>query len=294
MVKILENGKKSQINKENPLTVKAPPWSFFYRDDMSKSPILTASLLAVISGGAHGALLLADNFTSQDPPPPASGGIYADLNNNLVNRQTGSEANVRWTGGSNSQIGNPGGPEELLLSGSGWARLDLAIDSTLVPDLPLSISYDVRITNVAGGNNNNWLGFRLGSFEGGSGLGAPNGDFGFLYRFNGGVELFNTGAGVNPGGTYGVSATGTSFTFVFSDTAGTGSAFTNNGSKVTVYHLGDLVGTYDLGQLTTEYFHFRAGNATGFVDNLRIETIPEPTALLLGSVGLFGMLRRRR
>jgi hypothetical protein len=57
-----------------------------------------------------------------------------------------------------------------------------------------------------------------------------------------------------------------------------------------------VVDTDAASAVTVTSFAFRqaSGIGTMTVDNLSVSYIPEPTAALLGSLGLLGLLRRRR
>jgi len=86
---------------------------------------------------------------------------------------------------------------------------------------------------------------------------------------------------------------------VISDASGTGSAFdagTGN-AMVKFYRNNQLQRTFtgltfgaNDGFINME----AAGNVNGFFDNLSVQAIPEPSAALLGGLGLLAMLRRRR
>jgi hypothetical protein len=87
-------------------------------------------------------------------------------------------------------------------------------------------------------------------------------------------------------------------TFIISDVTGGGSAFTNGASTdiVKMYVNGSLTNTFTGLNLGTDdqYISFHARNSIAYIDNLSITAIPEPSAALLGGLGLLALLRRRR
>jgi hypothetical protein len=109
---------------------------------------------------------------------------------------------------------------------------------------------------------------------------AGTGEFGFLQRVNGGVQVFNNGGNIAPGSWDTVGfATNTHWTVIFSDTTGTGSAFNGNGSQVTFVNGTNTLGTLTVGQLNTAGLRlgFRdTGNRFVGIDNLSISGTPAP------------------
>lgn len=249
---------------------------------------------------ASAAVILTDNFTATGNPDTKA------LNYNLSNRQTGSSALQQWVntpGGSENgvQVGNttsvnqpvPTGGDYMLLAFRATAKNSLQIDSNLTGTLPLMISFDLY-----GGTDTattNWVSFRLDAGDSGHPVIGASAGFGMLFRGNGGFQFFYTGGSTSDTDFNAGSAVGNNFQLIFTDTAGTGSAFNGNGSKVAVYNGGILRGTYATGQLTEEFIHFSSDNVIGGMDNLRVETIPEPSAAALSSiVAAVALLRRRR
>jgi hypothetical protein len=91
---------------------------------------------------------------------------------------------------------------------------------------------------------------------------------------------------------------------VISDTAGTGSAFNGvtNGAKVETFMNGVSQGVVAKTLTANDGFlTFRAnpaawagGYGLGYVDNLSVSVVPEPSTALLSGLGILAMLRRRR
>jgi hypothetical protein len=283
---------------------------------MSLSKPIQASLaLAVLAypSTARATVLLSDNFT-------VSGTTNSlDLNYNLSGRQAGSLANQSWTGFNgvyNVQVGNdatyvgqPGGAPNanyLLLATTGKASLTaLALNSTTVT-APLLISFDM----FNGTNLSDWTAFTLTPATGegwgyGDIIGFPvpgtAAAFGWRKLGDGTSGVLNVPyvADYVFDAAHGNSLSGNNFSFLLTDTAGTGSAFAGHGTKITMMNGSTTLGTYNMSGtgLTTSYITFSAnsGQISG-IDNLVIQTVPEPstTAALLGGIGVLGLLRRRR
>lgn len=271
-----------------------------------KSPysrlLMAATALIPMTGISNAAIILQDNFTYVD-----NGTGTNDLNNNLANRQAGSTGTYNWnkTNGtaSDSQLGNPstsagqpGGTSNrdyMLLAFGGAATSTLELNATVAAGSPISIGFDMFIAPSA---SDQWIAFNLTSsitHNGFPTVGANN--FAFLVK-----SLSTSTMEVFPGTTGGqaisgaAAGSGTSFTLLLTNTAGTGSAFDGTGSVVHLYRGATQIGTYNPGQFTTEYMTFRAYNGLSGIDNLVVQTVPEPTAALLGSLGLLALARRKR
>jgi hypothetical protein len=223
--------------------------------------------------------LLADDFTVTGTPDTN------DINFNLAPRQGGTQATQTWTGSGNAQMGNPsifGGSGDYLMVAdqSSYAHLaGFTLSSALVPaNQKLVIKFDAD-TEISFGDPSNWLSFMISPSSGG-GLFHPivgSGDFGMLITGGGGVAMFNNGTGVG-GGSLASSGINT-ITLTFSGADGTGSPFAGLGTRV---NLSDGTNswntTLDTG-LTSETISFGTYGAgtRGYVDNLSIYTIPEPS-----------------
>lgn len=88
------------------------------------------------------------------------------------------------------------------------------------------------------------------------------------------------------------------FTYVISDASGTGSAFDGSGNSIVKFYINNVLQQTFTGLTFGANDGFinmeAAGNVNGFFDNLSVQAVPEPSAALLGGLGLLAMLRRRR
>ena len=237
--------------------------------------LIIAVSLPVIIQTASAQVILTDNFT-------------VDANQNDPNfeigngRQGGSAATSLYTAYErpgntwNHQIGSStfvGAPDSnyLLLAQDGAVQNNLNISTSATG--PLSISFTLY-------NRGSHTG-ELPSYWGAFTLQAAGvypfpvvgaGEFGILNREGGGIQVFDGSGNITPGGwdTSGF-ATNTQWTFIFTDTAGTGSAFNGNGSQVTIINGVHTLGTLTLAQLNT------ANLELGF----RVDAEGDPANLLL-------------
>lgn len=271
-----------------------------------------------MSQTASAQLLLSDNFTA------ASAEDDVNAPNNGINgtgRQTGTDAGSLYTANNSSdangiQIGNTttnvGQPNPadgnyglVAFGDSFYNNLDVA-SAANTANAPLTISFNLWTSgNPFNADPSNWGAFTLSS----AGTSFPvvaGGQFAFLQRVTEGVQVFNNG--VNPTGTAGFDTAGFAsttgqWTLVFSNTAGTGSAFNGTGSEVTMINNGVNDGTFTLTQLNSSglfagFTSAGGGMAIG-VDNLSISlaaAVPEPStyALLGGSLALLAFVALRR
>ena len=246
--------------------------------------IATIAGLSIASG--KGGILLSDDFS-------AYGVNSMDINLNLPTtngtahpvlkvRQGGSAGSYRYQkqgGTSNSQLGNgatnagqagaPGAADYLLLAFSSTVSSQFPINESRAQGQPVSISFDLGTALPPGYTDNTWwTAVRLGTLGNSYPVVGNDIGFAFLYRINKGVQVFATGGG---GIEYPNVPSG-HFTMVFTDTAGTGSAFSGDGSKVALYSGTKLLGKFNTGQLTQQFLNFGVQNAFASVDNLVIET----------------------
>jgi len=267
-----------------------------------KKTIIT-SLAAVaaftLAGPASAALLFTDNFTVTGTTNTA------DLNFNNSGRQGGTQATENWTGLGNSQIGNPsvfGGSGDYLMVADVDARATLTtlnLSSLVAASEQLVISFDI----VAHPDGYGWASFTLGGLVSGQNYGVSQPttsatDFAFIYTNSTGVFGWDNGAAI-----IGVGATtgGSNFTFTFTDNATqTGSPFGVD-AKVIIQNGANTVGSYTLtgGLSANTYITFGTADngpagGRGAIDNLVVQTIPEPSAALLSGLSLLALLRRRR
>jgi hypothetical protein len=269
--------------------------------------IIAAASLAIAQTVSAQVTLFSDNFANT----ATSGDV--NINRDLGGGRLGGtlapgliSSGTAWynengnIGGSNNQGGsaqlgntvvNAGQPtldgNYLMTSGSGFVGAQTAFDVAALgaaQAAPLTISLDMYVTP---GNTGNW---------GAIGLTAPgltvDGTYFFLLQTDsGGLQLFG---GAAPSGV-GVNGL---WTFTFSDTAGTGSAFVGNGSKVTIQNNATTLGTVALGQLPSSGLELDlACDIIPVVfDNVSITTVPEPSTFALAAIGVgcLSLVRRHR
>ncbi len=206
-----------------------------------------------------------------------------------------------WTGNTGTNVGQPvvSDGNYLLLGGNGErSGTPCEITNALTGGKPLTISFDMYVTGDNANNVNfdptGWTAFTLEDH--GPDLTHIRPDriwnAGALQRrravFQQWREIQTNAAGYS---------TSSSWSFTFSDTAGTGSPFAGNGSKVTFVN-GLNTGTIALSQLSTTgglYVGFQnLNNNFGGIDNLVIATVPEPSSLACLAVGGLGFFAFRR
>lgn len=260
-----------------------------------KCAFVAASSL-LLAQSASAVVLFTDNYDANSNQSP---------NDQITNagRQGGTLATLGYIQSGNVQIGNTGTLPANTASGSALGDEFLAAFGGIAyvnhdfsnVTLPLEITYRGIISSLAGGATDDWsavmIGSSAGQFVNGGNVSSV------LMRANGATELWNHGSSA-AGGTG--SATGldvwSDYKVVVSDTAGTGSAFNGNGSRIDYYVNGVQLGTFTSSQLNAGdgYIGFSANRINGY-DNLQIATVPEPTgAVLLTSLGLLTLSRKRR
>ena len=210
-------------------------------------------------------------------------------------------------GNTGTDTGQPGGAANsntvlLAFNGSFQSVIDIALAAT-AEDAPITIGFDMYLHGTAGqtGDGTKWGAFTLRSTSAVDGWPVVGGgEFGFLVRRNGGVQMFNGGGNMEPAGwdTAGF-ALADHWDVTFSDTAGTGSAFDGSGSVVTLVNGAITLGSVTLSQLNGSNLQatFRDyDNQFAGIDNLSITTVtvPEPASAALLSVGLGLLIGRRR
>ena len=219
---------------------------------MKTTSLLPTFALALSFGiSVHAAPLLTDNFNS-----PSFGA--STFNNSLATDQAGSLATLTYTtsapgGDWSTQHGNGG---TMLIANGGnnnWVSLnhDFSIEANLA-NKPLIIQFDAWVSDAAHGDV--WLGFGLDSTQG---TYVENQKYWTLVRKSAGTHTYK---------------------FVFSDTAGTGSAFNGvtDGAKVEVFidgiSQGSTTRTLNPGDGFITFQQDRwDGYSIGHVDNLSIE-----------------------
>lgn len=275
--------------------------------------LVAAASLPLLTPSASAALLLTDDFTvtsnSQNVNQELAGRLGGSMAAEYISSGTayllgGEHHQVGNTTTNVGQVGGAANGNFVLVAhgGSFQSVLDIA-GAANAANQPIAIRFDMYQSSTAnaGGNLTNWGAFTLRSAGGGNGFPiAGDGEFGVLRRTNGGIQAFQGGnPDVTPAGydVPGFTDTDSSYwQWTFTDTAGTGSAFNGNGS-VAHWVNGDDSGSIPLGQLNDSGLFVGFGNTQDRfvgIDNLSIETIPEPGSVVLLSFGVgFLMLRRR-
>jgi hypothetical protein len=266
----------------------------------SKSSAIFAVFGLAIASSASAAVLFTDDFTVTGTPSTAN------LNFNNSGRQGGTQATENWTGLGNSQIGNNtvfGGSGDYLMVADAGARATLGtlnLAPLVASNQKLVISFDIRAS--AGGYG--WGSFTLGNLVAAQtyGISQPdtaNTEFAFIYRNSTGINAWDNGASLMSAAT---TTGGSNFTFTFTDAATELASPFGVNAKVTIQNGLNTIGTYNLngGLSANTYITFGTsdfGGANGgraSIDNLVVQTIPEPSAALLGGLGMLALLRRKR
>ena len=248
---------------------------------------LAAKLLrAATLGGLQAAtasVLFTDNFN-------VVSGNSQNLNQDLAVRQAGPFALATYTGsGSQHQVGNggtdvgqPGGAPNsgyILLAFSSGMQSDLNIAAVSAGPLTIDVDMYNNGVNPGGGGSGSWVACSLRA----AGTAYPvagTGEFGFLKRAAGGVQVFQGGSAIGSVSSWDTAgfATADHWTIIFTDTAGTGSAFVGNGSKVTLINGTKTLGTITLSQLNRSGLKlgfYQDSNRFAGIDNLAISgTLP--------------------
>ena len=266
------------------------------------SILISSALALAITGSAQAStILLTDNFNEI-----ALNDNVSTFNDNLASTQGGtlgvvnysvSVLGVAWvaqhSNGGSMILANDASP-----TASGYGSVssnnNFAVQANAAKQ-PLQVRFNIG--NVFGydADPTRWVQFNISNSQnlGGGNAGAGAG---VLFRKNGESTALS-GAAVHANSTWGADNL---VTITLTDTAGFGSAFNGNGSKATVSIGANNLGTYALAQQTDAYLTFSAYNYSnglyggGSFDNLSVALIPEPSAALLGGLGMLALLRRRR
>ena len=268
---------------------------------------LAAAFLAAIASmtvsTASAALLFSDNFVvtsnsqnvNQETPGTRQSGPLASSSAYVLG------PDHHQVGNTETDVGQPGGVADgnhVLLAFNGWFQSSFPIDAALANGGPLTISFDMyKRSNPFRGADDNWGSFSLRA-PGDPWPVANSGEFGWLFRNNGGVQMFQT---VSDQGTYDVpgSFSSSHWDMTFTNTALTGSAFNGSGSVLRMKNGAGAAINVPLNQLNS------TGLVLGFrnldsafvgIDNLTINggAVPEPATVVLLAAGLGAATFRRR
>jgi len=267
--------------------------------------------IAALPAGAS--LLFADNFTGTDPTNNAA----HDPNFNLAGRQSGSLATLPYTtNAGNVQVGNdvtlrtPPGPVDgdyLLTAFNGKISPNQNFNGALSQgglQVTFKVSPEVTV------NSTNWSEINLGAAAADRLAGVNQGvnHLGILFRANGGLQAFDGGTNVAPGGegSYGPTNLGGNqnafYAIRITMTDPTdGNPFNGVGqTDVNVYSQFVNSGTTPVftfskggGGYTDNYLTFSSINIGGFDDLAVTQGVPEPTSLGVCLMGGLAILSRR-
>ncbi len=256
-------------------------------------PANSTATVVLPDGSSHAVDPGAHQWTIVLPVPPRTGRILleddfdtdsqsaAGFNSMTATDQQGALAPLSYsvtTAGQDWQAQHGNGGEMLLAGDDGYGATAALNQDFALPanefDLPLSIQFDVRLTNTT--VSTCWSSISIGSAR--NILANDNrARFGILPKLDGSMEIWMNGMEQPE-----ASHSGNTFRIVLSNSAGTGSAFNGNGSKATLYNGATLVGTYPLSQLSTGdgYLGFAANPYNGSwnltrIDNLGIELVSD-------------------
>jgi hypothetical protein len=260
--------------------------------------IMLAAAMAGLTAGANAAtLLFSDNFDESPANESA-----ATFNDNLAATQSGTLATVSYNidnGSTNAAQHSNGGTNMTLASFNddrSWGRVSLNNNFATqanAADEPLQVSFNIGTVFGFVGVEDRWVSFSIGNA---TNQFITNHSVGVLFRANGATQTLNGNTGL--GGTPNWNANDL-ITITLSGTGGVGSAFSTNGSEAKIQIGANNIGTFDIGQQTNAFMTFSSINDTGVFgggtfDNLSVTLIPEPSAALLGGLGLLALLRRKR
>jgi len=266
---------------------------------LSTTCLAALAALTIAGPASAAALLFSDNFDSE-----RVGELVFNDSSALSADQSGSAATRTYTtilgGGWEGAYQRGNGGTWLMYAGTsgfgstsmqGSLNYDIA-DAANSVGQAVQISFNMSVSN--GVTTDEWTSFTIGNQNpfvnaGSVGLGA-------LFRDSGATQQFSNGGEIGSSATF---TDGQLITFVLSDATGVGSAFNaSNGANdiVQMYVNGSLINTWTNLNLdaTDQFISFHASNTVANIDNLTITAIPEPTAALLGGLGLLALLSSSR
>lgn len=247
--------------------------------------LLSAAMLALVST-ASADVLFTDNFTFPSNPG-GSQNMNVDINTGRQGGLLGTNLYLlnhthHQAGNTGTDVGQPvisdGNYVLVAVNGDFQSSINIASASTTT----LTVQFDMYQKTSS---STDWAGFSLRNCDTGNNSGpsfpiAGGNEFGFLHRKNGGVQVFQNGGTGGASGQSGWDTAGFApsphWKLVFTDTAGTGSAFVGNGSKVAFYNNNVLLGTITLSQNLRSSDLFMGWQCTASsthagIDNLEVD-----------------------
>jgi hypothetical protein len=161
------------------------------------------------------------------------------------------------------ELTNPGGSSAL------------ALNANLASGVAGPLTVQVLVRSVSASDPTNWLAFifRDASYSAEPFVNDSANKFGVLIRRNGECQAFKGNSGqtqpLNWPNQRGVSEFHV-VEFVFTDSAGTGSAFAGQGTRLRMFSDGLLLGTYDLGQMSQLHFAYNVYGSEWWVRKLHV------------------------
>lgn len=252
--------------------------------------LIMAAAMASLTVGANAATVLySENFDGEG----TAVGAYDD-GMTTVDTVVGDIPSLQSTGisqGGNGtdtawSLNDPGVGERGLRFGGGYNWAAGSNSATILAAGGFSISFDYTIA----GTQDNWAAVRVGSGGENSGINWGGVTFGALARGNGQMETWDDGASNNDGTATAGATRSAQFLYTFNSwNAGTTVNFTGIIDGNTI-----MTDTFTWDASNDMKIVFTGSSAGSLVDNIVITAVPEPSAALLGGLGLLVLLRRRR
>lgn len=266
-----------------------------------KSLALAAASFVILTATSHAAIVFTDTFDS---------GTGAWYRAGTVNTLTNTSQQLSWTtsaGGTTDAIRLTIGRAFPTTSLAVGQTLRLSFDVTQSGTTSLNILrvglYDVATPITA----DDWsVGSNVGAFAGYVSFIRDNSLLANPARYDAGTDTNNTTTGPTMAGT-GIGSVVTQYDILQSTTyqgvfditrtspTQMDTLFTLSSGITTHFSVSgttsSIVNSFDTALLRVDP---TLTNATALFDNIQLEVIPEPSAALLGSLGLLALLRRRR